>query len=376
MELSLFLCGDVMLGRGIDQILRHPSHSQLYEAYADTALAYVHLAEEAHGRIPRHVDPAYVWGDALEVLRVREPDARIINLETAVTTSNTPWPKGINYRMHPANIRCLTVAQIDCCVLANNHVLDWGLVGLRETLATLRRTGIQTAGAGQQAAEAATPAVVPLVQGGRVLTYGFASTTSGIPREWAATDSQAGVNLLPDLSAQTAASLAEMARVARKPGDVLVASLHWGGNCGYDVPHAQRAFAHALIDGGFSIVHGHSSHHAKGIELYRGRLILYGCGDFINDYEGISGYEEFRSDLALMYLPRLDEADLRLVSLEVIPMQMRCFRLNRPSNRDAAWLFQVLARESAKLGTVLVRSANGSFCVESDSATFRRHSVN
>lgn len=65
------------------------------------------------------------------------PDFRIINLETSITTSEDWAPKDIHYRMHPANIPCLTVAKVDCCVLANNHVLDWGRSGLVETLETL-----------------------------------------------------------------------------------------------------------------------------------------------------------------------------------------------------------------------------------------------
>ena len=346
------------------RILPHPSQPQLYEPHANSALAYVHLAEEATGRIPRHVDPAYVWGDALAALHDRKPAARIINLETAITRSSKPWPKGINYRMHPANVGCLTAAQIDCCVLANNHVLDWGQDGLLETLATLQSTGIRTVGAGQHAVEAAAPAVLPLANGRRVLVYGLASTTSGTPRDWAATDGRAGVNLLPDLSVQTAASLAEIARAARQPGDVLIASVHWGSNWGYEIPHSQRAFAHALVDGGFAIVHGHSSHHAKGIELYSKSLILYGCGDFINDYEGIAGYEDFRGDLAVMYLPEFDGADCHLLSLEIVPMQIRRFRLNRSSSRDATWLYKVLARESAKLGTKVALRADGIFGID------------
>jgi poly-gamma-glutamate capsule biosynthesis protein CapA/YwtB (metallophosphatase superfamily) len=82
-----------------------------------------------------------------------------------------------------------------------------------------------------------------------------------------------------------------------KPGDLIVVSVHWGPNWGYDIPHQQRRFAHALIDkANVSIIHG--QHHLKAIEVYRDRLILYGCGDFLNDYEGIKGYEEFRDDLA------------------------------------------------------------------------------
>ncbi len=292
--LRLFLCGDVMLGRGIDQIMLHPSQPRLHEAYSDSAESYLHLAEEASDhRIPRLVAPAYVWGDALTVLHAVRPVARIVNLETAVTTSNQYLPKGINYRMHPGNVGCLAAAQIDCCVLANNHVLDWGHTGLLETLATLRRAGIRTAGAGHDATEAAAPAVIPLAGDGRVLVYGFAATTSGVSWDWAAGAGKPGVNLLPDISVETAAGLAEAARTERHAGDVLVASMHWSGNWGFDITDAQRTFAHALVDGGFDIVHGHSSHHVKGIEVYRQKLLLYGCGDFINDYEGISGHEEY-----------------------------------------------------------------------------------
>jgi poly-gamma-glutamate synthesis protein (capsule biosynthesis protein) len=222
-EIDLVLCGDVMLGRGIDQILRHPSPPRLYEECADSALDYVSLAEEANGRIPRHVEPAYVWGDALAILEDRKPAARIINLETAITRSSKPWPKVINYRMHPDNIACLTAAQIDYCVLANNHMIDWGRAGLLETVATLSAAGIRTAGAGQHAAEAAAPAVLPLASGGRAVIYGLASTTSGVPRDWAATAVQPGVNLLPDLSVGTATSLAEAAQVGHQPGDLLIA---------------------------------------------------------------------------------------------------------------------------------------------------------
>lgn len=113
------------------------------------------------------------------------------------------------------------------------------------------------------------------------------------------------MNRLSDLSIDTAAEVVAAAQRLRQPDDLLIASVHWGGNWGYAVAATHRAFAHALIDGGFALVHGHSSHHPRGIELYRGHMVLYGCGDFINDYEGIGGYEDFRSDLTLMYLPRV-----------------------------------------------------------------------
>ncbi len=123
------LTGDVMFGRGIDQILPHPGDPRLYEVSIRDARDYVALAERAHGPIPRRVDEAYVWGDALAALRATPPHARIVNLETSITTSENFSPKGINYRMNPTNIGCLAAASVDCCVLANNHVLDWGEAG-------------------------------------------------------------------------------------------------------------------------------------------------------------------------------------------------------------------------------------------------------
>lgn len=358
-QVCLFLCGDVMPGRGIDQILQHPSAPALYEAYAKSAVTYLRLAEAAHGHIPRRVPPAYVWGDALKLLQTVRPAARIINLETAVTRHDEPWPKGINYRMHPGNVSCLAAAGIDCCVLANNHVLDWGPEGLLETLDVLRDAGLRFVGAGHDAAEAMAPADIPLAGQGRLRVVACAAPDCGVPRDWAATAATPGVNLLPDLHAATAMRLTRRARHDRQAGDVLIASVHWGGNWGYDIPRSHRDFAHALIDGGVDLVHGHSSHHPRGIELYRGKLVLYGCGDFLNDYEGIRGHEEYRADLVLMYLPRIDIATGHLVSMEMVPLQIRQFRLNHASRDEAAWLGDVLCRESARLGTCVRSRSDG-----------------
>src|SRR5262245_56619887 len=146
---KIFLCGDVRTGRGVDQILRRPSRPTLFEPAIDDARNYVELAEARSGPIPRGVDDTYVWGDALGELERAAPDARIVNLETSVTASEKASPKGINYRMHPDNLGCLTAARIDVCALANNHVLDWGEAGLVDTLDVLQRAGLHTAGAGR-----------------------------------------------------------------------------------------------------------------------------------------------------------------------------------------------------------------------------------
>ncbi len=360
-SLTLFLSGDVMPGRGIDQVLPHPSAPQLYEPYVTHAGDYVALAEIKNGPLLRPVDYDYIWGDALEMLAQISPDVRIINLETAITTNDAYWQgKGINYRMHPGNVPCLTAAGIDCCVLANNHVLDWGYAGLDDTLNALHAAGLQTAGAGTTRHEAHMPARLTVADKGSVLVFAFGHRSSGIPSEWAATAGRAGIALLEDLSERMVKGIARAVQAARLQQDIVVVSVHWGGNWGYAIPPEQRNFAHRLIDeAGVDVFHGHSSHHPKGIEVYRGKPIIYGCGDLLNDYEGISGYEDYRDDLSLMYCPSISPTSCTLTSFELIPTQIRRFRLNRPAEQDRQWLISMLNREGEQFGTrVTVNARN------------------
>jgi poly-gamma-glutamate synthesis protein (capsule biosynthesis protein) len=358
-RLTLFLCGDVMTGRGIDQILAHPSSPSLHEPLVRSALEYVALAEQVNGPIPRPVNHAYVWDDALEVLDRERPDVRIANLETSITTSDDFCPKGINYRMHPDNAPVLGVPRIDCFTLANNHVLDWGRAGLVETLEILAGAGIRTAGAGGDLAAAQAPSVLEADEGTRVLVFAFGATDSGIPYDWAAEPTTPGVHLLPDLSESTAERIARMVLAIKRPGDVSVASVHWGGNWGFAIPRVHRRFAHALIDrAGIDVVHGHSSHHPKAVEVYRGRPILYGCGDFLNDYEGIPCRDQLRHDLALMYFLRIDRSTAHLVRLDMTPLQIRNFRLQPPPRSDCTWLRGTLDRECRRVGSGIALSGD------------------
>ena len=353
--LTLFLCGDVMTGRGIDQILPHPGDPQLYEPYIRDARDYVRLAERRNGPVKRPVEFDYPWGDALAELERAAPDARIINLETTITVSDSYRPKGINYRMHPANISCLTAAGVDCCALANNHVLDWGVDGLQETLATLDVAGIRRAGAGRNLEEGMVPAVIPVPCNGRVLVFACGLESSGIGWKWAADTRQPGVQLLPDLSMTSVDTLAEQLRRFRRAGDIAVVSIHWGGNWDYNIPRQQRDFAHALIDrAGVDVIHGQSSHHVKGVEVYNERPILYGCGDLLSDYEGINGHEAFRGELGLMYFLSLEPATGRLQRFEMTPTRLRKLRINRASREEAQWLAEVLNREGRPLGSQAV----------------------
>jgi poly-gamma-glutamate capsule biosynthesis protein CapA/YwtB (metallophosphatase superfamily) len=359
--LTLFFSGDVMLGRGVDQILPHPGNPALYERQVRDARVYVDLAVRANGNIPQPVDWSWPWGDALELLEYAGCDARIINLETSITSSDDYVPdKAVHYRMNPANSETLIGIRPDVCVLANNHVLDFGRRGLLETLDVLSAADLPKAGAGRSLREAQSPAIIPIPKtGGRVLVFAFGSPSSGIPYEWAATDNTPGVHVIPTLSDTAADELCRQVRQARQPGDLTVVSAHWGGNWGYRVAADQVRFAHRLVDGGVHMVHGHSSHHPRPIEVYRGKLILYGCGDLVDDYEGIRGHDQYRHDLRLLYLPRLNPISGEVVELRMAPLQARQMRLHRASHRDARWLKTVLDEVSRRFGSRIDLGSDG-----------------
>lgn len=345
----LCLVGDVMTGRGVDQILPTPGDPRLWEPHVRDATTYVSLAEGVSGRLGRPVDAAWPWGDALGTLDAEAPDVRVINLETSVTTCDDALPgKAVHYRMNPANVGCLTVARPDACVLANNHVLDFGTRGLVETLDTLEGAGLTAVGAGRDDEQAWRPAILEAGDH-RVLLWAVGTESSGVPSTWAAAPDRPGVAYLHEISSAAADALAARVRRTKRPGDVAVLSIHWGGNWGYDVPRRQVRFAHRLIDHGVDVVYGHSSHHPRPIEVYRGGLVLYGCGDFIDDYEGIAGYEMYRDDLRLLYLARI-VPEQGLWDLRLLPFHVHQMRLRHASRPDTEWLRDLFIRISRRFG--------------------------
>lgn len=349
--IRLFLSGDVMTGRGIDQALPYPGSPKLYESYVKDARHYVELSERANGPINRPVSFEYVWGIALEAFARRQPDLKLINLETSVTVSDAFWPdKAVLYRMQPENLPVLKSAGIQCVSLANNHTLDWGRDGLEQTLLSLEGSGIAYTGAGRNREAAQSPAVFE-VRGTRLLVFGLGFTGSGIPSAWEADPRRPGLFVLPDYSERTLEAVQEAIHRHAQPGDIVIASIHWGGNWGYVIPDAQRDFARKLVElCGVDLVHGHSSHHVKGMEVYKGKLILYGCGDLLTDYEGIRGHEAYRPELSYLYFPTLSPENGDLLSLELVPTQIRRFQLSRPKKADRAWMQGLLNRECATAG--------------------------
>jgi poly-gamma-glutamate synthesis protein (capsule biosynthesis protein) len=361
---SLFLCGDVMLGRGVDQILAHPGDPLLHELAATDARVYVDVAEAINGPIPAPVDDTWPWGDVLPLLDAYAPQIRIVNLETAVTSGDGFAPdKAIHYRMSPANAGCLAACRPDAVVLANNHVLDFGPAGLTDTLNTLAAWDIATVGAGCDEIAAWTPVRIPTRLGG-VLLLAAADRSCGVASSWAATAQRPGVAFLPVFGQHTAAQIANRLREVRQPGDLALVSIHWGTNWGYEIRPEQAQFAHWLIDAGVDLVYGHSSHHPRPVEIYRDKLILYGCGDLINDYEGISGHSAYRPDLRVAYLVTLDASNGTLVDARLVPMRACKMSLQRAAIDDCRWLQTTLADLS--IGCRLSLDGDGAILLTAD----------
>lgn len=236
-----------MTGRDIDQVRPHPSQPFIPAIYMRDARGYVNLAEQTNGLIPRPISFEYIWGDAIALFEKIKPDLRLINLETSITQCDDYWPgKGVNYRMHLNNTPCLTAAHVDCCCLANNHSVDWGYAGLRETLESLEKAHIKTAGAGLNPQAAKTPAVMEILGKGRAIVFAWGSETSGLPLRWLASEASPGINLLPDLSEHTVQQIRDDVELVKQPQDIVVASIYWGGNWGYTIPDDEIAFAHNL----------------------------------------------------------------------------------------------------------------------------------
>jgi poly-gamma-glutamate capsule biosynthesis protein CapA/YwtB (metallophosphatase superfamily) len=184
---------------------------------------------------------------------------------------------------------------MNAVTLANNHVLDYGYDALIDMLEILDQAGIIHSGAGLNSGEASRLATSE-VSGRKI---GLLAFTDNEPN-WEATTDRPGVFYVPTaLHDSRATKFLDLIRQGRKVVDILIVSAHWGSNWGYRPPQEHVIFARALIEAGADIIFGHSSHVFRGIEFYKDRPILYGAGDFVDDY-AIDKIE--RNDQSFLYV--------------------------------------------------------------------------
>lgn len=290
--------------------------------------------------------PEYPWGDTLDVLR--SADLRICNLECAVSDRGDPWhytPKVFHFRTDPKNVASLKAAGINIVSLANNHTLDFGHRALIDTLENLDKAGILRAGAGRDAKEAKAPAIYNL----KGLKVVFIAATDNEPG-WEARATKPGVFYCPiDVDDSRAADLFEEVRRLKERVAIVIVSLHWGGNWGYEPPPEHKLFARSLIDAGADIIFGHSAHVFRGVEIYRGKPIMYSTGDFIDDYAVdeierndesfifCSEIEDGRISRLKLYPTLIDYMQTKLAGPRGAAVAAKMGRLCRQMNKSALW---------------------------------------
>jgi poly-gamma-glutamate synthesis protein (capsule biosynthesis protein) len=167
--------------------------------------------------------------------------------------------------------------------------------------------------------------------------------------EWEATDRAAGVHFVRygtgGLVEPYRARVTRVIRSAGRAAQFVIIGAHVGPNWGTP-SRALRALAHDLIDLGADLYWGHSNHAPQGIELYRGKVILYSTGDFVDDY---AVDPDERNDLSFLFLVEVDQEQVGRIRL--VPVEIEAFRVRRARERERSFLEQTMARKCAAFKT-------------------------
>ena len=307
-RLVIGLTGDVMMGRGVDDVL--------------TRNGYI-----------------FSWGNVLSAFE--STDLNIINLETALTNSNHKSPKTFNFKASPDKIKSLTQACITIVNLANNHILDFSEEGLMETIQSLTEGGIKFVGAGKNDKEASKP-VVLTKNNIKIGVLGFTDNEPG----WKAGISKSGVNYINiSKKSDRDKALADIENLS-KEADIVVISIHWGSNM-KEYPESHFiSFAHEMIEYGADIIHGHSAHNFQGIEVYNQKIIFYNAGDFLDDY---IVDPVLKNDHSFFYRIEVDKEGI--IKTELIPVLISSCQVNLATGQDYNWCLERMQYLSNKFGT-------------------------
>jgi poly-gamma-glutamate capsule biosynthesis protein CapA/YwtB (metallophosphatase superfamily) len=319
--ITLALTGDAMLGRRVAEVLND------------------------------RMRPEEPWGDVMPLLDAA--DLRIINLECAITDNEQPWtrtPKVFHFRAEPSAIGTLRTARIDACSLANNHTLDFEEQGLLDTLEHLDAAGIRHAGAGRNRDEAADPAILTVRADHKHRVALLAFTDNEPP--FAAGPDRPGTNYLPvSLRPDVLRRVERTVSYVREMGvDTIIFSNHWGSNMVQRPKEIFRRFARAVMDREVDIYYGHSAHVFQGVEIYRGKPILYDTGDFIDDY---AVDPKLRNDWSFLF--QLSVEERRFERLDLTPVKLSYARVDLATGGERETILDRMERLSAEMGTVFTR---------------------
>jgi poly-gamma-glutamate synthesis protein (capsule biosynthesis protein) len=252
-------------------------------AGSDVTLAFagdVHFEDRVSGLLR---DPAHTFGPIASTLS--DADLTMVNLETAITARGTAQPKEYHFRTTPTALDALRDAGIDVVTLANNHVLDYGQVGLADTLAAMRAGNFPYAGIGKNATEAWAPYLVT-VKGVKIAILGV-SQVAELQSTWVATATRPGEAHAVDLTRTLAA-----VRAAKKQADLVLVFMHWGTEDNSCPNAAQKSLAPKLAEAGADIIIGAHAHTLQGSGWLGRTFVAYGMANFLwweNSYSTETG---------------------------------------------------------------------------------------
>ena len=307
-RITIGLAGDVMLGRNVNEAITGKGYS-------------------------------YPWGNVLSLLI--GTDINIINLETTLTNGKKRANKVFNFKATPDKIKTLTEAHITAVNLANNHIMDFSEEGLSETLRTLQDADIKYAGAGMNDQEAGKPVIIIY----RNIRLGIIGLTDNEPG-WRAGPSLCGINYIDVSDRRDREKVLHSILQLGKEADFIIMSIHWGPNMKERPDPLFVEFAHEMINYGADIIHGHSAHNFQGIEIYKGKLILYDTGDFVDDYVVDP---VLRNDHSFFFIAEVNNGEL--CRLQLIPVLIGECQVNLASESESRWSIQRMQQLSAAFGT-------------------------
>jgi poly-gamma-glutamate synthesis protein (capsule biosynthesis protein) len=265
------------------------------------------------------------------------------NLETALTDAGVPFAdKKYTFRNPPDKVaKALKQAGFDIVSLANNHSMDYGEAGLRDTLAALDRVEVHHHGAGLNVAEARKPRIFSLENGQTVAFLAYSNT---FPQEFWATANMAGTAFGHEAYVRQ-----DIAKLVEQEIDIIVVSFHWGQERSTELRSYQPLLAHAAIDAGADLVIGHHPHILQAVEQYQSGLILYSLGNY--------AFSTFSPHVHTSVVAKINFKDGEVVGLEMKPVNINNFDVQlQPrilTGGDAEKVYLDLQALSAGFGTEL-----------------------
>lgn len=276
------------------------------------------------------VPPHHVWGNAIRSWR--NSDLFIVNLETTITDSTKATPKTFNYKLSPQFGDVLSAGKIGFASLANNHILDFGVEGLNDTVSILNSMHIGHAGAGILR-RARQPAIIKFGD----MSIAFISAADHYAH-WAATSTQPGIWYV-DIENRDWEHVLRNVYNLKQVVDIVIVSLHWGPNWQEVVDDNRQVFAKHLVKAGADIIHGHSAHHLQRAERIGDSIVFYSLGGLIDDY---AVDENFRSNVGtvakIIVGKRTGIYDVKMIPTKITDMQV-----NLAIGDDAAFALNVLS---------------------------------